>query len=218
MPAPFRKISEPELQELALRDPDQLIAQIHAARLAGEDDYATSATIILVLSLERFIRATALKYVRKHELDEVADGAALELVRAVRDNPPELGSQVQLRVWVRQIVFRYCAGLTRKGQHQFLRDMWSTDDTYEDGSRRNEPEADDAGFEFLEYREVVDRQLDLLNGDHRIIVELRLIERAPSKEVAERLRQEHGLTYNPNTIDQIASRFRKACFGDLEEQ
>ena len=218
MPAPFPKMSEPELQELARRDPDRLIAQIHAARLAGEDEYATTATIILVLSLERFIRATVLKHVHKHELEEVADGVTIELVKAVRDNPPELGSQVQLRVWVRQIVFRYCAGLTRKGQHQFLREMWSTDETYEDGNRKNEPEADDFGFEFLEYREVVDRQLELLNGDHRIIVEMRLIERAPSKEVSERLRQDHGLSYNPNTIDQIASRFRKACFGDLEEQ
>ena len=218
MPNPFHQMSEPEMQELARRDPDRLIAVIHSARLAGDTEVATRATIILVLSLERFIRAVANDHVRGFELDEAADGATLELVRSIRDNPPELGSAVQMRVWVKQIVFRYCAGLTRKGQTQFMRDMWSTDATHEDGSLKNDPEQDDFGFEFAEYRQVIDRQLDLLNDDHRMIVEMRVIERAPSKEVSQRLQDEHGLNYNPNTIDQVASRFRKACFGDLEEQ
>jgi DNA-directed RNA polymerase specialized sigma24 family protein len=218
MTPPFTRMSEPELQELARRDPDRLIAQIHSARLSGEEEQATAATIILVLTLERFIRAVVADHVRPWEIDEVSDGAALELVRSVRDNPPELGSQVQLRVWARQIVFRHCAGVTRKGETEFLRKMKSTNATYDDGSLKNDPEADDYGFEFAEYRQIVDRQLDLLNDDHRIIVELRVIERSPSKEVSERLKDEHGLTYNPNTIDQVASRFRKACAEDLEEQ
>jgi DNA-directed RNA polymerase specialized sigma24 family protein len=218
MTPPFTRMGEPELQELARRDPDRLIAQIHGARLAGEEEAAATATIILVLTLERFIRSVVADHVRSWEIDEVSDGATIELVRAVRDNPPELGSSVQLRVWTRQIVFRYCAGVTRKGETEFLRRMKSTNATYEDGSLKNDPEADDYGFEFAEYRQIVDRQLDLLNDDHRIIVEMRLIERAPSKEVSQRLKDDHGLTYNPNTIDQVASRFRKACAEDLEEQ
>jgi hypothetical protein len=218
MLTPFTRMSEPELQELARRDPDRLIAHIHGARLAGEEEAATAATIIMVLTLERFIRATVADHVRPWEIDEISDGAALELVRSVRDNPPELGSAVQLRVWARQVVFRFCAGITRKGQTEFMRTMKSTNATYDDGSLKNDPEADDIGFEFAEYRQIVDRQLELLNDDHRIIVEMRLIERAPSKEVSQRLKDDHGLTYNPNTIDQVASRFRKACADDLEEQ
>lgn len=223
MAKPFIEISHEQLFALSGDDEGaaRIIRYVHAARLAGRADIAADALIVLILAQEKIIRGYVWDSLPPAELDEVTGGAIEALIKAVHANPPEATNIAHLRAWMRVIVTRYCAGLYRtKGERIRMTMTHSIDGTYDDG----EPVIDhehgerDRGYESVEYMEIVERQLDGLSEEHRIVIGYSVFANMSSKEVADILADQHGLDFQPNNIDQIASRFRRNCQGDVEEQ
>ena len=198
----------------------RIIRYVHAARLAGRADLAAEALIILITAQENVVRGYVGMTIPKREVDDVLDGALVNLVEAVHDNPPKATNIAHLRAWMKQVVYFHCAGVYRDKREQWRRSLESTDASYDDGT----PESgrkwgrEDYGFESVEYMEIVERHLDGLSEEHRIVIGYSVFAGMSSKEVCEILERQHGYDFKPNNIDQIAGRFRRKCQGDLEEQ
>jgi RNA polymerase sigma factor (sigma-70 family) len=223
MAKPFIEIPQEQLFALADKDEgvERVIRYIHEARRAGRPDLAADAVIALITSQEKIIRGYAGKKLPASEVDDATAGAIEVLVKAVHRNPPESVNIAQLRGWMRTIVNRYCDGIFRTQSERIrMKQTHSIDGTYDDGTPVIDTEHGelDNGYEHIEYMEIVERQLELLSDDHRIVIRYSVFMDMTSKEVAEVLADEHDLTFQPNNIDQIASRFRRNCQGDIEEQ
>ena len=220
MASPFKEISDHELALWLEQNPDKLVQYVHRARMAGNPDAAWRAATILVDSYQSLIYKWAEKKMPGTEVEEAANGAYVKVIEALRDNPPELVNQNQLRGWVRTIVYLHCAGLYRDPREESRRSARSADWRYEDGNPAMERfiSVSDHGFEFAEYKEIVQRNFEALSDEHQLVVNYSVFADLQSADVCEILLGEHGLEYQPNNIDQIAGRFRKKCLGELEDQ
>lgn len=223
MAKPFIEISREQLFVLAGEDKEagRVIRYVHSARLAGRPDLAADALIAVISAQEKIIRGYAGRKLPASEVDDATAGAIEVLIEAVHRNPPEAVNIAQLRGWMRTIVTRYCAGIYRtQGERIRMTQTASIDGTYDDGSPVIDTEHGelDNGYEHIEYMEIVERHLELLSDDHRMVIRYSVFMDMTSREVAEVLAEEHDLTFQPNNIDQIASRFRRNCQGDIEEQ
>ena len=220
MAIPFKELPDHELALWLEQNPDKLVQYVHRARLAGNPEAAWRAATVLVDSYMALIYEWTRKKMPPREVEEAADGAYVKVMEALRDNPPEMVNQNQLRGWVRTIVYLHCAGLYRDPKEESRRSSRSADWSYEDGNLAMEKFlcVDDHGFEFAEYKEIVQRNFEELSDEHQLVINYSVFADLQSKDVCEILLEEHGLEYQPNNIDQIAGRFRKKCLGDVEDK
>ena len=219
MPLPFREISDEQLADWLADDPERVVRYVHRARLAGNDEAAWRASTILIDSYKPLIWGWCDRKMPRFEVDEAADGAYVKVIKALRDNPPEMVNQAQLRGWVRSIVYKHCAGLYRDGREEARRKSKSIDWAYEDGNPASDKylETEEVGFDFVEHKEIVERNFAELNEEHQLVITYSVYNDLQSNDVCEILLEEHGLEYKANNIDQIAGRFRKKCLGDVGE-
>jgi DNA-directed RNA polymerase specialized sigma24 family protein len=218
MTKPFLPLTNEAFRDLFKRDPDKAIAYIHSAVRDGENEAGRQATQMLVFLQFDLIFYVVSAKTPKDLVDEVADGAMAEAVKAVLKNPPELVNLKQFRGWLWQIAARYAAGVTRDGREQKRRGSQSLDYDPGDGRKPHEPSAEDDRYESVGDREIFDAQLELLSEEHQAIILLRLIADNSSKQVVEILSIEHGCDYTANNVDQITRRFRGECKRAAEEQ
>jgi DNA-directed RNA polymerase specialized sigma24 family protein len=218
MTKPFLPLTNEAFRDLFERDPQKAVAYIHSALHAGENEAGRQATQMLVYLHIGLIRYVVSAKTPEELVDEVADGAITEAVKAVLKNPPELANLKQFRGWLSQIAARYTAGITRAGAEQARRASETLNYEPADGRKSHEPSAEDERYEAIGDREIFKAQLELLSEEHRAIILLRLIGDNSSKQVVEILSSQHGWDYSANNVDQITRRFRGECDKAAEEQ
>ena len=218
MTKPFLTLTNESFRDLFERDPQKAIAYIHSALHAGENEAGRQATQMLVYLQKDLIFYVVSAKTPKDLVDEVADGAIVEAVKAVLNNPPELVNLKQFRGWLSQIAARYAASVTRDGREQTRRDSQPLDYEPADGRKSNEPSAEDDRYDAIGDREIFKAQLELLSEEHQAIILLRLIGDNSSKQVVEILSSQYGWDYTANNVDQITRRFRGECNKAAEEQ
>ena len=223
MAKPFIEIPHEQLFALAgtADGADRIIRYVHSARRAGRPELAADALIVLISAQEWIVRGYVKKGIPDEEVDDVTAGAIEALARAVHANPPEATNIPHLRAWIRVIVERYRAGFYRKKSEQVrMKETISVEYAFEDTGKGFNPDedAEDPAYESIAYMEIVQKHFDNLSEDHRVVIGYSVFGNMTSKEVSDILAEKHGLDFKPNNIDQIASRFRRNCRGDLEEQ
>jgi hypothetical protein len=110
--------SDEQLADLAERDSGRLIAAVLAARYAGKVNQEVRATWILASSTEsrRVIKNAVAKQAFRpalNELDELCDGAHLEVLQQIGRTPPALESLAQFYAWIALIAQRHVVAVTR---------------------------------------------------------------------------------------------------------
>ena len=213
MAKPFHVLPEARLAEL---EPTALLAYVHAARAVNDHEAAGLALQLLMWRHRRLIRALTAAKVPAHRVDEVTDVCLAECAAAIARNPPDAHNERHFRGWLATVVHNQIATWWRRNaRHE---EHWSLDGPGhdDDGHASWEVPVADGGYAVVEYGDVVDRQLDRLNDLHRRVVELRVFDQLPSKEVATRMLREHSEPVTATNIDQIASRFRRDCRADAK--
>ena len=207
----FRVLSESRLAEL---EPPAVLAYVHAARAADDVAAAGLALQLLMWRHRRLIRMLVAGKVPEHRVEEATDFCLTECAAAVVRNPPEAQNGPHFRGWLASVVHNQIVSWWRRNaRHE---DQWSLDAATpgeEEGATWDVPTIE-GGYAVVEYGAVVDRQLDRLSETHRRVVELRVFDGLPSREVAERMLADHEQRVTPTNIDQIASRFRRDCRAD----
>lgn len=207
----FQRLSESHLADL---ESPALLRYVHAARAAEDHEGAGLGLQLLVWRYRRLIRALVASKVPEHRVAEVADFCVAECAAAVLQSPPDAQNERHLRGWMASVVHnKIVSWWRRNARHE---DVWSLDVAApddDDGASWDVPTIE-AGYAVVEYGDVVERQLGRLSDTHRRVVELRVFDGLPSREVAERMRADHGERVTSTNIDQIASRFRRDCRAD----
>lgn len=204
----YRPLREDEIAGLT---PHRQIAYVHGARAAGDIATATRALQVLAWSYENIVRGMVAKKVPAHRVDDATDHCVAELARAIVNNPPGAVNEAHTRGWMASVVRNQITTWWRKnGKHEHPISLDKLADPDSD-ARPWEVASTERGYDAAGYLQIIDRVYRQLNEQHQRIVTLRVFEDRPSDEVADILLAERGGTLKPNTIDQVASRFRRAC-------
>ena len=222
MAKPFIEIPHEQLFAIVGTDEGnaRIIRYVHAARRAGRPDLAADALIILIAAEEWVIRGYVKRGLPDEEVEEATLGAIEELAKSVHANPPEATNIAHLRKWMSVVIARYTAGIYRNKGERTRMESASLDYAYEDGESQFNRKGgiEEPGYESVAYMEIVQKHFDDLSEDHQVVISYSVFGNLSSKEVSDLLAHKHGLVFKPNNIDKIASRFRRNCQDDLEEQ
>jgi DNA-directed RNA polymerase specialized sigma24 family protein len=209
----FKSLPEHELY--ALPD-EELIAYLVAARNALRLDHARKALSYFVFRRRDDLIGKALtKMGNRDDAEELADQTIEDTIRAAFEgsSPGEAASLM----WT--ILARRIADFYKRLESRPVPDQLPEDRDEED---RKGPDAavskDDKGI--VGTQDAIERVLAGYSPHHMRVVELRCFERYASKETAARVNEEFPKLDTPMTaanVDQIASRFRTALRGELDE-
>ena len=210
---PFRERPEHELANL----PDEeLIAYVVAAREAGRVDAAKKALAIFAFGRFDMLVYRALKTVgNRDDAEEIASETIKDVLKSAFEGVSPGEAVNLMKTILSRRIADYHDARSRKPPPVALPEE-SDDDEHWAPDAATSP--DDKGVIFLQ--DLIDRALESLRPDHRLVVELKVFQKYSSKETADLVNQKFPNLDTPMTdqnVDQIATRFRKELREELDD-
>jgi hypothetical protein len=223
---PIERLSDEQLADLAEIDPVRLVELILAARQAGLSKEELRATWLLASSPQcrRVIERAVSKQTfnsATHELDELCDGAHLEVLQQIGRTAPTLESLAQFHAWISRIARFHVAGVTRlvreKARLRTLslgdsdgdaRDGWGK---VQSGVINSDVGGPDMRIELAPEIAIVKDQLGSVPPIHREVIIHHLMMGHSACSTADQIYREFGATYSAAAIAKVVERFRSRC-------
>lgn len=218
----FKSLSESELARL---DDDPLIAYAVEARDAGESEAMTLALQIFAFGMEDALRACIRNRLDSHGdavIEEIAERALEDAIRSILNLRGETAPEA--RAFVFKIARFRIADFLRSGKvdETPIEVAQQAQLGRTPGTAGHEPGLQDDGeIERADVSLVLREALFGLRADHRVAVELFVLDGYSAREAAElanrRLGGESDDSMTEQNVHQIGSRFRKELRARLEE-
>ncbi len=208
----FRPKNENELDHLS---DDQLIAEIAAARDAGDNDAARAALGVLAFRRYDDVKRRVLIKVPAKDADDVASEVFISAMKSAFDGT-SVGEFVR---WLQTITKRRIADYHRGAPEK--PELPLAEEGGDEEDERGVQVIEDDFADEIDTESVIEQVMDELSGPHRAVVEFYVFEGLSAKETADQVnmscKDELTQPMTDANVHQIAKRFRERLRKLLEE-